>query len=749
MDGDPLGNLTYFNENLGASAVDYSICSQNFFKYISNFMTLPQNELSDHCKIVTEIKGGLNEYSIGKDNYDWKNLDKNFIWDENCKENFIKFFEGANHEISEINQRIEAGLVNSTGKKIQELYQNAAKSTFSSKTKINQNTKSRKTNSKLWFDTECKSLKTEVRKLGRYKHKHPENIFLRERYCSKMKDFRRKCQTKRFSFWKEKLEIIENSLTNSKLFWENWKKCSETIAPKLKSNIKGKQWFEHFSKLHNETGIKQITQINDNVTPNILNDPFTEDELSNVINSLKTKKATGIDKISNEMIKSSPNKIRSLLLKYVNICLKNTLVPGDICYELLTPILKEGTLNDHENYRGLCVSSVLLKLICSLINNRILDFVEKNNLLSKNQIGFKKKCRTSDHLLTLKSLVKKHVTIGKKKLYVCFVDLKKAFDSVWHKGLFYKIQNIGINGNILELIQNIYKKTKCAVKVDNKITEFFSYSKGVRQGCPLSPILFNLFVNDIFQMIDNNTPNPLYLNENNPLNVLMYADDLIMIAESEAQLQKKMTLLNNYCMDWNLQINKKKTKTMVFNRGNKLCNTNIYLNNNLIECVKEFKYLGFTISAKNCSFLKTLSDLKIKANRAIFALNNKIKLSKLPTELTIKLFNSQIRPILLYGSEVWAPYSNFNYDNWDNTEIEQCHTQFLKRALGCNIQSPNLMIRAEVGQYPLLTDIINRSVGFLKHVNESESTLAKYALLYELENNIDNNDDNNILQLVE
>ena len=111
---------------------------------------------------------------------------------------------------------------------------------------------------------------------------------------------------------------------------------------------------------------------------------------------------------------------------------------------------------------------------------------------------------------------------------------------------------MGINGNILELIQNIYKKTKCAVKVDNKITEFFSYSKGVRQGCPLSPILFNIFVNDIFQTINNNTPNPLYLNENNPLNVLMYADDLIMIAESEAQLQEKMTLLNNYCMGWNL-----------------------------------------------------------------------------------------------------------------------------------------------------------------------------------------------------
>ena len=224
----------------------------------------------------------------------------------------------------------------------------------------------------------------------------------------------------------------------------------------------------------------------------------------------------------------------------------------------------------------------------------------------------------------------------------------------------------------------------------------------------------------------------------------MYADDLVMIAESENQLQENMTLLNNYCMNWNLEINLKKTKTMVFNRGNKLCKTNIYINNTLIECVKEFRYLGFTISAKNCSFLKTISDLKIKVNRAIFALNNKIKLSKLPTNLAIKLFNTQIKPILLYGSEIWAPYSNFNYENWDSCEIEQCHTQFLKRILGCNIQSPNVMIGGELGRCPLLTDIISNSISFLKHLSENENTLAKYALLYELQNN--GGDD--ILQLI-
>ena len=253
-----------------------------------------------------------------------------------------------------------------------------------------------------------------------------------------------------------------------------------------------------------------------NIIPSIPNEPFTKKELLDTIKSFKINKASGLDRITNEMIKCSPDSVINLLLNYINICLKNTMVPDTICYELITPIFKDGLRNDPNNYRGLCVSSAILKLICSLINSRLQDFVEKNNLLSKYQIRFRKKCRTSDHLLTLKSIVKKHVTLSKKKIYACFVDFTKAFDSVWHDGLFYKLQNIGINGNILELIRNIYKKTTCAVKIDDQITDFFSYSKGVRQGCPLSTLLFNLYVNDIFQMINNNTQTPLGLNENNP-----------------------------------------------------------------------------------------------------------------------------------------------------------------------------------------------------------------------------------------
>ena len=144
------------------------------------------------------------------------------------------------------------------------------------------------------------------------------------------------------------------------------------------------------------------------------------------------------------------------------------------------------------------VSSTLLKILCSLLNNRIQSFCTENGLINKNQIGFQKNCRTTDHIFTLKTLVKKYVTIGKEKLFTCFVDFQKAFDSVWHKGLFHKLNNNGISGKSLSLIFNLYRKTQCAIKRNNGITHFFRYSKGVRQGWPLSPIIFNLYVITIY-----------------------------------------------------------------------------------------------------------------------------------------------------------------------------------------------------------------------------------------------------------
>ena len=143
------------------------------------------------------------------------------------------------------------------------------------------------------------------------------------------------------------------------------------------------------------------------------------------------------------------------------------------------------------------------------MNERIYKFLHDNQIINKGQIGFQRGNRTTDHILTLKSIINKYVQDGKNKLYACFVDFRKAFDSLSHPKLFLKLRKNKINGNILKLLQNIYKKSECSVRINGKLTQFFAYEKGVIQGNPLSPILFNIYVNDLFQELGKANKNPV------------------------------------------------------------------------------------------------------------------------------------------------------------------------------------------------------------------------------------------------
>ena len=580
-----------------------------------------------------------------------------------------------------------------------------------------------------------------MRTVGKQKLRKPSDNLLKTKYHEKLKEFKGKCRSKRASFWQNKFIEIENSLKDPKTFWKKWKNASELDTSQQKQcKITGNQWFSHFKNLHTEKSDNELEEVTEQKIPEELkteiNEPFSKKEFRNVIRKLSNNKASGFDGVCNEILKNSPQIILDLVHKFINLCLQQSLAPKSWCMELINPIFKDGSLHDPNNYRGICVSSALLKIMCTLINSRIKSFCGKLNLINKNQIGFKSNHRTSDHLLTLKSVVKKYVTIGKNKLFCCFIDFRKAFDSVWHRGLFHKVASTGFVGKSLDLIKNIYKNTRCAVKVGNRITDFFYYTKGVRQWCPLSPILFNIYVNEIFNIMNSNNSSDITLDNDNKINALMYADDLIIISDSKEGLQKQMDKLNSFCTKWKLDVNIKKTKIMVFNRGNRLINAQFYINNTQIENVKKFKYLGFTIFANNCSFTPTIDDLSIRANRAIAALNDKIKLSKLPIRLAIKIFNSQIAPILLYGSEVWGPYVDNDFSSWDKNSVERAHTQYLKRILGCSYNTSNIMTRGEIGVRPLLVQVIKRLVLYTANIKKRTSSIVNTAFQFESQNNI-------------
>ena len=158
-------------------------------------------------------------------------------------------------------------------------------------------------------------------------------------------------------------------------------------------------------------------------------------------------------------------------------------------------------------------------------------------------------------------MYEKYCLKRKKKLFAAFIDFRKAFDSIWHEGLFLKLQRLGIGGPFYATLKNMYANNTSVIKVNGVVSEEFLIKSGVRQGDVLSPLLFNIFINDIvseFQS-DSSSP-PTMLNQS--VGSLLYADDLVILSTTAEGLQTSLYKLYDYCSKWSLQVNKTKTKFM-------------------------------------------------------------------------------------------------------------------------------------------------------------------------------------------
>ena len=224
LKGDAVGNFTHLNKNNGPSAIDYCICSNELYDCIDNFIVLPLTGLSDHSKIVSVFKEEVLLPGQNSDTYKWNLLKKKFKWNEKAVANFKSALINNTSEIEEISQRIDAGLVNSTGEKIQNLFNSAAENTLVgnknniSKNQVDLKNWKKRKKSKKWFDKECRELKSEVHKAGKEKHNNQHNSLLRLRYHEKLKEYKTKCKTKRYLFWQNKFDSIEKTLGDSKQF---------------------------------------------------------------------------------------------------------------------------------------------------------------------------------------------------------------------------------------------------------------------------------------------------------------------------------------------------------------------------------------------------------------------------------------------------------------------------------------------------------------------------------------------------
>jgi hypothetical protein len=204
----------------------------------------------------------------------------------------------------------------------------------------------------------------------------------------------------------------------------------------------------------------------------------------------------------------------------------------------------------------------------------------------------------------------------------------------------------------------MYSNSKFIVKKEKYISEVCKTYRGVRQRDGLSPLLCNLNTNDLPNIFDYSITDPVSLE----VRRLLYADDLILLSESENGLQSCLDNLNSYCNRWKLKINISKTKVIVFSKGKrKTDNLTFYIENKKLEVVGKYKYLGVIVSY-NDNLKFAAEQLCNKGLKAVFSLRSKIlDFDFSDMKLKLKLFDFLIRPIISYASEIWI--SDFTQNN--------------------------------------------------------------------------------------
>ena len=596
---------------------------------------------------------------------------------------------------------------------------------------------------KKWFDKECRFKRHELRKLANQKHRDPTNLAIREAYHTTLKHYKEILHTKKDKYQNDKLIELEKAAENNPdSFWKTLRNISDDVENSSDPTYspKAENWSNHFSKLHSKHQLsKEHEQITENLRNienhkdqfNMLDTEITESEILNTSKRLKLKKAVYSDRIKNEMIKASIDILIKGFAKMFNTIKNSGTFPKSWCEGLITPIFKSGNKLDPSNYRGICVSSSLGKFFCSILNQRLMNFTKQEKIIHSSQIGFIPGNRTADHILTLKTIHDKYVMQQNNgKIYACFVDFKKAFDSIWHDGLFLKLLENKIGGRFYDLIKDLYANTRCAVKISDYRTSFFPYRKGVRQGCVLSPLLFNLYINELPKLFEKTTSDPFLLPNSTAISSLLYADDLIILSRSKSGLQNCLDMLHTWSKKWLLEVNLKKTKVMILQKHkSKQKNINFYIGKNPISITDEYTYLGLKLSP-NTKFDTASEQLSEKATHAMYKIRKQIDFHRLPPKLACKIFDSVISPILLYNSEMWGAYAIKDFTKWDKTCTEKAHLKFCKLYLGVNRKASNTASRGELGRFPLLIPILKRTLSYIINIYKlPDTSIAKLAFI--------------------
>ena len=445
---------------------------------------------------------------------------------------------------------------------------------------------------------------------------------------------------------------------------------------------------------------------------------------------LRNGKATGKDSIPGEFLKNGGQVLSNALLDLFSTIMLCEKLPEEWYEGIVKPLFKDGNRENLNNYRGITISSILYKTLVMIIENQTMDYVESKNLLKEYQGAFRKDRRCEDHIFSLKGICSIRKS-RKCKTYLGFLDISKAFDKVNREMLFTHLWECGVQGKAWNLIRMLY------ARVDNKVifgkfeSDIYEVTNGLKQGCNLSPCLFNLVVTDLDSMLEDHEGVNF---GDHTIRGLYYADDIVLLAHNEQSLQAMLNTTDCFAKKWGLAFNDTKSQVLVI--GAKFNNKQWSLGEKSIKETRFYKYLGIIIDRhlKDSVHINDYIAKKAKNLESYtrFTLAKHMDVNRVHFGNTI--WQSAVQPSLLHASGVW-----FNKSKQSTNKLKSLQYKMAKAVLKIKCNPATSSTLGDLGWLPISDQMNINRIAYFNHIQQMSCHRLPKIVYQELQKLYDTN----------
>lgn len=446
-------------------------------------------------------------------------------------------------------------------------------------------------------------------------------------------------------------ELSNKMKSNPKMFWKHLKQCGSDSFGIQELNYNGRIIMEDEDKaaclnnffhsvfLPNHTC--HIHQPTTNISP-MLPVELSINGIEKLLKDIDESKSSGPDGISPRVLKRCAGPISMYLYLIFEKSLSTGILPHDWKIAHVVPIHKGGSKKDVGNYRPISLTSIPCKILEHILYKQILNHLNKHKVLINEQHGFRRGLSCTTQLVEFYHDIISSVDAGGQVDGV-FLDFRKAFDTVSHSLLLFKLNTLHIDATVFKWIECYLSQRRQCVILNGKCSEYANVTSGVPQGSVLGPLLFLVYINDISAGISSS--------------IRLFADDCVVYKKishhnDTIELQNDLTIIHDWCTKWKMTLNITKCVHLSFTKKKKPIQSQYHLNNVLLKQGSTYKYLGVLLSSE-CSWKPQVESIIAKAGKALNFIQRNLRCSH--ANLKRMAYTTCVRPLLEYGCVVWDP----------------------------------------------------------------------------------------------